>query len=516
MNKNGRVVNSIKNTANGIISQVISVFANFFVRTIFVMYLSESYLGINGVFTNLLTILSLAELGFGTTIIYSMYKPIAENNIEKLQALMKLYKKVYTIIGILVGVIGLSLIPFLDFFLKDKWDVTNVVSIYLLFLINSIMSYFFAYKRSILSADQKDYVNSQYRYVFIIIKSILQIAIIILFKSFIGYLLIQIFTTTLENVFISIKVDKLYPFLKVKSDSSLTHDELSRIKNDVKALFITKFGNVMLNGTDNIIISSYVGVKWVGFLSNYNMITGSLTMVLSQITSGITGSIGNYMAKENSKDRYNLFKTIDTLNFIIYSICTICLIILFNPFIELWIGEKYILSEATCVVIAINFLISGIMSNWWAFRSTMGLFVQGKYRPLFTAIINIIVSIVLAKNMGLIGVLLGTTISKLLVNAWYDPYILYKHGFKIVCGKFYLSYLLKTIAFGVILMLNLIIKNAVLSNGVNYLNFIALMVLTIFISIFSFYILYRNKSELAYIRDIAKNFLIRKKRATYI
>lgn len=503
MNKEGRVVNSMRNTVNGIISQVISVLANFTVRTIFLMHLSESYLGVNGVFTNILTMLSLAELGFGATIIYSMYKPIAENDKEKLKALMKLYKKVYLVIGLVIGIIGMSLIPFLDFFLKDKGDVNNIILIYLLFLFNSVSSYFFAYKRSILSADQKDYINSQYRYIFIIIKSILQIFIIIFFKSFIGYLLIQIFITLLENIFISIKVDKLYPFLKDKSNKyNLSKQELNRIKNDVKALFITKFGNVMLNGTDNIIISSYIGVRWVGLLSNYSMITGSLVMVLSQISAGITGSIGNFMAKESENDRYKLFKTIDMLNYLIYSFCSICLIILFNPFMELWIGDKYILSEKICIVIAVNFLINGVMSSWWVFRSTMGLFTQGKYRAIFTALINIIISIVLAKSLGLMGVLLGTTISRLLVNAWYDPYIIYKYGFKKDCKEFYKSYFINILVFIAILIVNNVFKNIILASGVNYTTFIILLLVTSITSLFLFYIVYGRRDELKFILNI--------------
>ena len=513
MNNDSRVVNSIKNTTNGIISQVISVLANFIVRTIFLMYLNESYLGINGVFTNILTMLSLAELGFGATIIYSMYKPIAENDKEKLKALMLLYKKIYLVIGLLVGIIGVSLIPFLDVFLKDKGDVTSIILIYLLFLFNSVSSYFFAYKRSILSADQKDYINSQYRYVFTIIKSIFQIVIIIFLKSFIGYLLVQIFITLLENIFISMKVDKLYPFLKEKNNKyKLPKEELYRIKKDVKALFITKFGNVMLNGTDNIIISAYVGVKSVGLLSNYTMITGSLVMVLSQLSTGITGSVGNFMAKESENDRYKIFKTVDMINYLIYSFCSICLIILLNPFIELWIGDKYILSEATCIVIAINFLINGVISNWWVFRSTMGLFTQGKYRSLLTALINIIISILLAKRLGLIGVLLGTTISRLLLNSWYDPYIIYKYGLKKDCKEFYKNYIGNIFIFIVILIVNNVIKNIILSNGVNYITFIVLALITLITTLFLFYIVYRRREELKLIVDICNKIIFRIKK----
>ena len=200
------------------------------------------------------------------------------------------------------------------------------------------------------------------------------------------------------------------------------------------------------------------------------------------------------------------------INYLIYSFCSICLIILLNPFIELWIGDKYILSEATCIVIAINFLINGVISNWWVFRSTMGLFTQGKYRSLLTALINIIISILLAKRLGLIGVLLGTTISRLLVNSWYDPYIIYKYGLKKDCKEFYKNYIGNIFIFIVILIVNNVIKNIILSNGVNYITFIVLALITLITTLFLFYIVYRRREELKLIVDICNKIIFRIKK----
>lgn len=502
MKSESRVVNSLKNMINGLLSQFISLALSFVVRTIFIIYLDKVYLGVNGLFTNILTILSLAELGFGTAMIYSMYKPLAKKDYTKIQAIMKLYSKVYICIGIIVAILGFSIIPFMDYIIKDKPNIDNLTLIYLMFLANSVFSYFFAYKRSILIADQKDYICSQYRYIFNFIKSLLQIIILVLTSNFILYLLIQIISTLLENIFISMKVDKMYPYLKEKNQNKLSKSELNRIIEDVKALILTKVGHVMLNGTDNIIISAIVGVTWVGLLSNYTLIITALTMVLSQITSSITGSVGNFIAKENKDKQYNLFYTIDFIIFWLYSFCGICLIVLSNPFIEIWIGKDYILDELSVIILAINFIISGVMSSLWTFRSTMGLFTQGKYRPIAVALINIIVSIFLGKYMGISGVLLGTTISRLSVSLWYDPYIIHKYGFQRSVKSYYLTYIYRIINIFAICLLLLIIKNIIFTNYSGLGCFIAMVFICLFIINIYFIIIYRKLDEFKYIKRL--------------
>lgn len=509
MNNTNRLKNSMNNMVNGLLSQFISLILSFVVRTFFVIYLSKEYLGVNGLFANILTVLSLAELGFGTAMIYSMYNPLANDDKNKLQILMRLYSKVYTLLGIVVALLGISFIPFMDYIVKDRPNVDNLTLIYIMFLADSVLSYFFSYKRSILSADQKEYILSKYRYIFTIIKSVLQISILILFRSFILYLLVQIIATIMENIYISYKVDKLYPFLKYENKDKLPVMELKRITNDVKALVLTKFGHVMLNGTDNIIISTFVGITWVGTLSNYTLIINSVVMVLSQISASVTGSIGNYIAKESKENQYNLFKKVDFINYWLYGFSTIALIILINPFIELWIGQEYVLNQITVVVLAINFAISGIMSTLWTFRFTMGLFTQGKYRPIIAAFFNIILSVILGKSIGLVGVLLGTTISRLLVNLWFDPYIIYKYGFEKNVVKYYISYILRIALISVIAIAIYFIKIIVLKNGINLINFIILFTICIFLPNIILIVIYNKKTEFIYVKKILKSILVK-------
>lgn len=505
MNHKSRIINSFKNIKNGLISQIVSLVFNFIVRTIFVKYLSEDYLGINGLFTNILSILSLAELGFGSAIVYSLYAPLAKNDIKKIQAIMNFYKKVYMYIGIVIGILGISIIPFLDYIIKDYLYLNNLNYIYMLFLVDSVSSYFFAYKRSILIADQKEYVSSRYRYIFTIIKSLMQIVVLVIFKNFILYLIVQILTTILENIYIAYKINKIYPFLNSLNNEVLCKNELIKIKKDVNALFIVKFGHVMLNGTDNIIISSFVGIQWVGLLSNYNLVIGSIIMLLSQIISGLTGSIGNFIAKEELREVYKLFKKIDFLNFWLYGVAAICLCILLNPFIELWIGKSYLIEQNTVNVLVINFFINGMTSFLWMFRSTMGLFTKAKYRPVLCSILNIFISIILGKYVGLIGVLLGTTISRLLTNLSFDPYIIYKFGLKKNVKSYYMLYFYRIILLVFIYLCLDFIKLKLFIDGVNIIGFMILMFLSILLPNIIFLLAYQKSNEFNYIKAIIKS-----------
>lgn len=484
MKLSNRMFNSTRNLVYGFLSQFLVLILNFVVRIVFIEYLGVAYLGVNGLFSNILTVLSLAEMGFGTAMTFNLYKPLAENNEEKILSLMHFYKQVYKFIGMFVCIVGLLILPFLDSIIGDANGLQNIKIIYLLFLSDSVLSYFFAYRRSILNADQKAFVCSQYRYIFAFFKSLFQIIVLFVFENYLLYLSIQIICTFLENLFISKKVSEMYPYLNSKEITPLSKESICSIKKDVGALMLSKVASVALNGTDNIIISAFTTVKNVGILSNYTLISGSLTMIISQIGSAITGSIGNYIASESSEKHYDLFKKIDFMYFNIYAFCFICMFTLYNPFITLFFGKQYTFNNSVVLVFCLNYLIEGLLQSLWTFRTTMGLFVQGKLRPLFAASINIVFSIFLVKYFGVLGVLLGTTLSRVLVNAWFDPYIIFKHGLKISPKKYYIQYLIRIIYLTVITLFLSIIKYYLFSVDYNILSFIILLLITVVCSIF--------------------------------
>lgn len=441
MNKKGRVENSIKNSAFGVLVQGTNVLLGLVVRTFFIRCLNQEYLGVNGLFSNILTMLSLAEMGIGAAIIYSMYKPIAEGDELQIAKLMNFYRQAYSIIGCVVAVCGLCITPFLEYIIKDQPDIPNITVIYLLFLINTVLSYFFAYKRSIFSADQRERVLHIFRLVFYIARSILQIIILLLLKSFIVYLIVQILCTVLENVAVSFCADREYPFLKKYKKCVLSKQETKSIVENVKALFIYKIGSTALDGTDNIIISTFDGVVSVGLLSNYSLVTSSVQLLSSQITTSLTGSVGNFVAQESQEKYENILERLTFLNFIIYGGAFVVLGSCLSPFIAIWAGESYILEFPIVFIHCLNMYVYGMMNSIWTFRSTMGLFIHGKWRPLISAITNIVVSILLVQKLGLLGVLLGTTITRIVTNVWYDPYIVYKYGMKKSVFKYYFKWI---------------------------------------------------------------------------
>lgn len=500
-----RLKNSFNNLVSGFVSRFIILLLGLIVRTIFVKVLGNSYLSVNGLYSNILSMLSLAELGFGTAMVYNMYKPIVENDSNKLAALMDLYKKVYRIIGFVILALGLAIIPFMDYIIKDPPNIDHLTLYYILFLLNTVLSYwFFAYKRSILNADQKEYIATNYKSIFTIVKSVLQIIVLIVFKDFLFYLATQMICTIAENIAIAKKTKKLYPQISNKNHPSLTKAELKKIWDDVKALMISKIGHVILNSTDNIIISAFVGVSWVGLLSNFALIIDSVTTVICQITSSFTASLGNYFVKENSENSYTLFERIEFLLSWLYGICSIFLFILLNPFITIWLGTEYTLSNSIVFALCLNFFVQGYMNNLWNFRSTLGLFTQGKYRPLIATLINVTFSILLGIKFGTFGVLFATFLSRASINLWYDPIIIHKYGFGKSAKKFFINYLFRIIQVFIISAILFGIKTLITRNGTSILSFIILMIISVIITFVMFWIFAHRSKEYHFFMELFK------------
>ena len=507
--ENSRLKNSILNLATGLFGRVLTILLNFAVRTIFIHCLNEAYLGINGLYSNILTVLSLAELGFGTAMVYRMYAPVAEHNNDKTAALLQFYKRIYRIVGLVIFGIGLCLIPFLDTIIKDKPNVSGLTLYYVLFLFNTVVSYWFAsYKGAVLAADQKEYVKTNVQNIASIIQASIQIVLLLVFRQYILYLLVQLCGNVFVNLYIAHIVDKRYPQIVSKKGVQLSREEERQLLNDSKALFFTRLGHVVLNGTDNIIISAVVGVLWVGRLSNYTLICDSVTSVLCQITSAITGSLGNFFATEARKAGHDIFKKIEFLNFWLYGVSFIALLILLDPFIRLWAGTRFVLGLPVCFAIALNFFAAGYMNTLWVFRSTLGLFKQGKYRPLIVAGVNIVLSIVLGMVWGVFGVLFATFLSRAAVSLWYDPIILHKYGFGVSAKPFFCEYAKRILLVALISILLLTVRKFIFFSGVTIFGFIIMTAVTAIVPNAVFWIAYHKKNEYLYFEDILKNRII--------
>lgn len=488
-----RVKNSIRNFRYGAFVQILNTLISFISRTFFIKILGEQYLGVNGLFTNILTVLSFAELGIGNAIIFSMYKPIAIDDTEKVKSLMGLYKKCYRIIGIIVLLIGISITPFIDFFIKDPPHIPeNLHLIYLLYVLNTALSYFFTYKKSIISAYQKEFIINGYRMFFIVVRNIMQIVLLVFTHNFIVYLILQILSTFLENLSLSIKADKMYPYIKTNNYKEINKEEKSTIFKNVKSLVMYKFGSVILNGTSNIVISKMIGVIAVGLYSNYTMIVFSISGVVNSALSGITASIGNLNATANENVKEKTFYELLFISVWIFGFCSIALLTLLNPFIEIWIGKDYLLEYSAVVAIVLHFYINGIQFAGYTYRTTAGLFVKGKWAPIIAAIINIILSILLGYVWGITGILLAISIARLTTTTWIDAFLVHEYEFKTMWTKFVKKY----IGYAIIVVINYLICELMISNiGGGIVNFILKAIIVTVVSNIIFVLAFLRKEE---------------------
>lgn len=477
--KESRTENSIKNIKTGMMVQLINKIMAFIVRTIFIKCLNTEYLGINGLFSNILSLLSFAELGIGTAIIYNMYKPIAEGNTRKIKGLMNLYKKSYNIIGIVVFMFGLLIIPFMNIIIKNPPDIKeNLILIYILFLVDTVSSYFFTYKKSIIIAHEKQSIINNFDSIFYFVKSLLQILILYYTKNYILFLLTQIIGTLLENVLISFKANRMYPYLLENKSDNISNSEKKAIFSNIKALAVYQFGSVIMNGTDNILISSLINVSTVGLVSNYTLIITCIKSILNTGLNGITASVGNLNVSESLEKKEAVFYQLTYLYYLIYSFCSIAFVVLINPFIKLWLGKEYILSLTISIALSLSFFIEGLRLPCFIYRTTLGLFDKSKLTPYIGAISNIILSIVLCKFFGLVGIFIATSVAQLISYTWIDPYLIYKYEFNKPVFIYLKKYVIYFFTYSLLLILTLFVSNLI---GEGVINFIIKIIVVILI-----------------------------------
>jgi O-antigen/teichoic acid export membrane protein len=459
---NSRTSNSIRNSVIAMFSQLLSIILSFITRTIFIKTLGANYLGVNGLFTGILSMLTLAEMGFGTAIVYEMYKPLAKKDEKIVSALMNMYANVYQIIGVVIGLIGILIIPFLNYLIKGNPNIPHLEFIYLLFLLNSVVSYFFTYKRSIIIANQDGYIDNLNTITFLIIQNVFQMLILIFTKQYILYLLIQIISTLLSNIFITRKADKLFPYLKQYKNERVDKVTKHNITKNVIAMISSKLGSVVVSGTDNLLISSFIGIYSVGLYSNYVLIVNTVKGIIMQLLNAVTASVGNLTATEDEEKAYLIFERVYFINFSITYFCTILIFVLINPLINIWIGNHYLLDFRIVLIVVINFYVVQMRQPAIIFINTYGLFWMIKWKSIVEALINLVASLILLGplKMGVLGVLLGTLISNICTNVWWEPYVTFKYGFKVNLRKYFIMYILDGLKCG----LGLLIINYVFNN----------------------------------------------------
>lgn len=496
-----RIKNSLKNIFFGLIGQIISSLMGFLFRTVFVYKLGVEYLGIDGLFTSILLMLSLANLGFDTAMIYSLYKPLAEKDINKVQKLMNLYKHAYRIVGLIVLVIGLLIIPFLPNLINGNTQVENLNIIYILFLINSVSSYYFVYYHSIIIADQRTFIISKIHSVFIVISQLIQITILMYIPVYILILTLQIAFRIFENIYIANKAKKLYPYIIEGGNNTLSKAERSAFFKSLYSLLLYKISGVVINGTDNIIISKFLGLKWVGMYSNYLLIILTIETLLSYLFNSLKASIGNLNVSETAEKQYFIFKVLHFVNFWAYGLVTVILWNTLNPFINLWLGTDYVFNQIIVFVILLNFFTSGMQNACTTYRETTGIFIKGKYTPIVAAVVNILVSLYLVNSIGFAGVLLGTVISRVVTYFWFDPFTLFKYIFKKPVQRYFIRYtsyiftMLLATSFAQILSRSLMLENL-------YFNIILIGICSFIVGNIIFLVIFHKTDEFKYLINV--------------
>lgn len=427
-NDDSRLGNTLRNFKFGAAAQLVVTLLGFVSRTVFIRVLGMEYSGVNGLYTSILDVLSLTELGLADVVIYSLYKPLAEGDTDRLAALMGYYKVIYRYIALAVGVIGLCLVPFLRVLVKSQIDRFHLVLYYLMFLANSVCSYLLVYKASIIQADQKRYLISKYNMLFKLLATLLQIVLLLVLRNFTVYLSIQIGMTVVNNLYVSRKADRLYPCLREKRE--LPKEEKKAIFRDVRHMFSYKAGGQLLTGTDNLYISSMISTATVGIYDNYTMIQ---TMVVSAFTNtlnqAVLGSIGNLNATGTQEQKKRIFDVYSLVFSWITTFCALSLLALYNPFIRIWAGEDWLLPMSTVAVICLNYFLPNVLTPVWSYRNTTGLFREMRNILLYAAGINLVLSYFMGLRWGLTGILAATAVSRVLTSFWYEPYLLHKRIF---------------------------------------------------------------------------------------
>ena len=411
--------------------QFFTMLLSFINRMVFIRCLSAAYLGVNGLFTDVLSILNFAELGIGTAMVFSMYEPAARDDEQKLARLMNLYKWMYRAVAASVLLFGLVLLPFLPHLIKGGEGIEHITLIYMIYVFGSASSYLLNYKSSIYQAYQKGYIRAGWNMVCEFIKTVLQIAILLLTGNFILYLVVQQAVQFLPNIMVSRRVDKEFPYLKECRELP-DKEERNGILKNIGAMSMHKLAIVIVRNTDSLLMSSFIGLTTVGLYSNYRLVLNALNNLLNKFATAFSGSVGNFAALENSDRLYRVYKEMDFLFFVQSAYLTGGLMMLFNPLIALLFGGEYCLAikglNTTVVVIVAEFYITRMRQTNLLFREVMGLFWNDRYKAVAESVINLVVSLVLVQRYGVAGIIGGTIISTLCTCVWVEPYIFLKYG----------------------------------------------------------------------------------------
>lgn len=505
-----RTTNSIYNSIANVSNSLSITFLSFIVRTVFIKILGEQCLGLDGLFTNIIGFLSLAELGIGTAFSFSLYKPLAENDSARLSKLMTYYKKCYRIIAIIILCGGIILLPFIGIIAKDYVGLYNLSLIFSIYVINTASTYLFSYPILLIEADQKGYKLARITIIANVIGYGLQLLSLLIFKNLYLFLLINLIVRVVEALQKKSFVKKMYPNITFNSQRKISSEDKTNIKKVLNGTMFHRIGNYFVDGTDNILISYLVNINTTGIYFNYCSITIMLRNIINSIINSVIASFGNLNVTEEKEKKEKIFNIINFGSCFINGLLVIGTYCCINLFINMWIGDKYILPEITVVIICLNFYIINMLLPVDAIKASSGMYYQDRYIPIIQALINIVLSILLGIKYGLNGILLATTICKLATVNWTKPLTLYKYVFESSSWYYFKMVIENCLLVCLSICIFILIKPYICFES-TFLQFISNGLISCTIYLLLAFIFYKNKDEFKYLKDLLIGKIKRRK-----
>ncbi|MCR5669728.1 MAG: polysaccharide biosynthesis protein [Butyrivibrio sp.] len=507
----GRVTAAKRNIAFGYVGQVATALMSFILRTVFIMHLNEQLLGVNSLYSNILSLLNMAELGIGTALNFSLYGPVARGEKEKIKSYMQLYRRAYLTIACVVAVIGLSLAPFLKFLIKNPGDnsLRDLTIYYFIFLFNTVTSYFVAYKYSLINAEQKNYIQTNINTITKVITVFIQILVVVFTENFYLYLLTDAAVQLIQKIIVSRYLDKMYPYLREKNIEKLTKEESDNVWTKTKALVFHKIGDVARLQTDAIIISSFVEVAMAGVVDNYNLVINSVANFVNIIFNSVISSFGNLIATESKEKQFSMFRVYRFFASWIYGFSCVGFMVLLTPLVKLLWGDKWILAPAAVYLILTDYYFKGdriVLSNY---KTAAGVFEPDKYLALIQGAVNLVISIVLVQTpLGITGVYVGTVVSGLIANIT-KPIIIYRVCFDKKAFGYFADTLKYFASVAAVLFICMFISRFVIAD-LNFFTFILMAIIITVIFNGVYILLYGRTEEFRYVYGRIKGKLIKK------
>lgn len=508
----GRIQQAKKNIAFGFVSNFVILFMNFLQRTIFILILGQTLTGVNSLFSGILSMLSMAELGIGSALNYSLYKPVANKDYEKIKSYMLFYKKAYRVIAAVITIIGLALTPFLKYLVKNPGDNTiqELTVYYLIFLFNTVSTYFVAYKYSLVNAEQRNYIQTNITTITKIVTVVVQIVVLLVTRNFLIYLLAQAAVELLQKIFVSRYLNRLYPYLCEKKVQKLEKEETAVIITKTKALMCHKIGDVARLQTDSIIISSFIDVGVNGIVDNYNYVITYVANFVNIIFNSVLSGFGNLVATESKKKQYEVFKVYRFFACWLYGFATVGFWYLLTPLIgNLWLNDEWVIGQGIVTLILIDFYFKGgrvVLAN---FKIAAGVFEKDRYLALIQGGVNLVLSIGLVQVIGLSGIYVGTVVSGLMANV-IQPLIVYHDCFERKAISYFtdsLKYL--CVIVGITLLL-LPVKASILQE-VTFLRFLGMAVVITLVYNGVFWLAFGRSGEFRYLFQVVAGKFVKKK-----